>query len=91
VKKVSIMLTKGLSAEDKKALEDEIISKNLLISQLERVLKDKIKSSKEEQLSKTAYTNSSWPYLQADYNGYQRAILEIITLLQPREQSDNDR
>jgi hypothetical protein len=91
MKKVSLMLTNGLSPADKKQVEDSLNSNEVLLKQIYKVLKDKIKSSREEQQSKSAFMNAAWPYLQADANGYQRAISEILTLLQPREQSDHDR
>lgn len=43
---------------------------------LDTILKTKIKKSVE-----TDYNNSAWPYKQADMNGYNRAIEEVIKLL----------
>lgn len=85
MKNISTLLTKGLTDIEKKQIEEFFNSNQLVLEQITKTLKEKLESSINEQRSKQLFTSNSWPYFQADSNGYQRAISEILTLLQLRD------
>lgn len=45
------------------------------------LLLEKIDASAKEGRLKELYESPSWPYLQADKRGYERAMQEIIDLI----------
>jgi hypothetical protein len=74
---------KGLTnEEDKMEIEGQFIAALRLRQQLTRVVVEKITSYEKEKLSKESYESPAWAYKQADFNGYKRAMLEIISLLE---------
>ncbi len=48
---------------------------------LEEVLESKMKEAHNAQISSQGYSTNAWPYKQADFCGYQRALKEIISFL----------
>lgn len=74
--------SRNLNAEQKAEMEREFESSSLLRRRLRTVLEDKIKESKTFAIMKNNYELASWPYLQADSVGFERALLEIISLLE---------
>lgn len=71
----------NLSDEDKIKMEESYNAGITFIKKLLKVLEDKKEASTKYSRSKENYSNSSWPYLQADAIGYERALSEIISLL----------
>ena len=63
------------SPEEKKKFEEYLRNATTLTDRLEEILTSKIKGSKEED-----YEKASWAYYQADQNGYNRALQEILEL-----------
>lgn len=45
------------------------------------LLEEKISSSMSSTRKKDCYASASWPYLQADAVGYERALTEVISLI----------
>lgn len=85
MKKLSLQLTQGLLEQDKKSLEETANNSESLLTQIDKVLNKILEESIEKQRAVKTYEIASWPYLQADLNGYQRAVSDIITLLKLRE------
>lgn len=74
-------LTAGLKPQSKEEVVASFKASALFRERLTAVLDKKIQSTKTNKLSVEAYENPSWAYLQADANGYERAIKEVISLL----------
>lgn len=73
--------TQGLNADETKEMVSYFKSSLLLRKRLDKIIRDKIESSTASSLSKDTYDSPSWAYLQADRNGYERALREIISLI----------
>ena len=56
-------------------------SSPLLRERLAYIIEGKIKSRHTRGLSLDEFDSPSWAYKQADKNGYERALLEIIELI----------
>lgn len=78
------VLTTGLTPERSKQVRDEFQHSPAFRERLISVLNGKKDSLRSECIAKTSYDTPSWPYLQADCNGYERAIKEIISLLESK-------
>jgi hypothetical protein len=74
--------TKGLDAEKEKEMLREFKEATLLRKRLSSILNEKVKAKHSESRSKDGYANPSWPYFQADAIGYERALEEIISILE---------
>lgn len=74
-------ITSGLSKEKSEEVVREFNASGILRDRLIDVLNVKKESLRTEVRSKTSYDNPSWAYFQADANGYERAISELISLL----------
>lgn len=74
-------ITSGLSKEKAEEVVREFNASGILRDRLIDVLNVKKESLRTEVRSKTSYDNPSWAYFQADANGYERAISELISLL----------
>lgn len=79
---MKITWTKGLSPEKKEEVKRDFQAAALLRERLTELLREKSEVTRKGTISKDAYTNSNWAYLQADAVGYQRALEEIISLLE---------
>jgi hypothetical protein len=78
-------ITAGLDDEKKRIVVQEFIGSYALRERLIAVLNGKKASFRSETMSKTSYDKPGWPYLQADCNGYERAIDELISLLSSKK------
>lgn len=74
--------TKGLTPEQTTELRKDFVGSTILRRRLTELLNEKSTLSREGSTSKDAYSNPNWAYLQADARGYERAILEVISLLE---------
>lgn len=72
---------KGLEDDAKEQMKGYFGSSVLLRERLEHILKEKIRVRASNANAVEGYDNPSWAYLQADRNGYERAMLEIIELI----------
>ncbi len=62
-----------------------VISKPAL-DKLGELCYNKRQSSLDEKCQKPDYTSSAWPLVQADINGYTRAMTEILNLIDSIEE-----
>ena len=74
-------LIAGLEPQEKEEVVASFKASGLIRERLTAILEKKIQSSKTNKVSIDTYLNPSWAYLQADANGYERAIKEVISLL----------
>lgn len=79
---MKITWTKGLSPEKKEEVKRDFQAAALLRERLTELLKEKSEVTRKGTIAKDAYSNANWAYLQADAVGYQRALEEVISLLE---------
>ncbi len=75
------VLIAGLTPQSKEEVVASFNASGLLRERLTTILDKKLQASKTTKVSVETYANPSWAYLQADANGYERAIKEVISLL----------
>lgn len=75
-RKLLTLWFKGVPESEKEELETLILRNNILLEQLTKVVKSKVKKPK-----KTDYDNPNWAYHRADMDGYNRALTEILSLV----------
>lgn len=73
--------TSGCTPEQTQIIRSDFKGSVYLRKRLEALLKDKINSASSFTRKKENYALASWPYLQADAVGYERALLEVISLI----------
>ena len=73
--------TKGLKDESDKEMRAVFKSSLTLRRRLSTLLQERIESNNSSTRSKDAYNISNWAYLQADAVGYERALQEVISLI----------
>lgn len=73
--------TKGLSNQLQKDIEQNFKESGVMRKRLSQLLLEKLTTSFKEGRSKDMYNSPSWPYLQADKRGYERAMQEVIDLI----------
>lgn len=74
--------TKGLTPEQTTEIKKDFVGAVILRQRLQALLSDKATLSREGSMAKDAYSNPNWAYLQADARGYERALSEVISLLE---------
>ncbi|SPF82149.1 Phage protein [Pseudomonas phage GP100] len=79
---MKISWTKGLSKQEAAELKADYIAAATLRRRLKRLLEDDIDLSQKTSRSKLLYDNPNWALLQADQRGYERALSEIISLIE---------
>jgi len=66
-----------LPKDQQEGFKKQISSSKDVLEKLEKIIKDKIK----EVVLTEDYDNPSWAYKQADRNGYNRALTEVLNIL----------
>lgn len=79
---MKVSITAGLAAPEAKLVEAEYLSSPLLRKRLKTLLIKKQESMRKDRLKESNYDSPNWIGLQADAVGYQRAIDEIIALIE---------
>ena len=79
--------TDGLEDDQKKELKGDFISSQLVRKRLTKLLNDKIDANRISVRKKENYDLAHFPALVADSIGYERALAEIISLIEndPKE------
>jgi hypothetical protein len=72
---------KGLNEAQKKETRDSFLASAHTRLRLIQLLEDKITTSNTKLRTSINYESPSWAFQQADGIGYERAILEIISLI----------
>lgn len=73
--------TAGVSEQTAEEIKGNFKSSALIRARLTALLNERINAKRTEVISKTSYDSPSWAYLQADANGYERALNEVISLI----------
>ena len=73
--------------EDRDSFKQRLVAASDVLSILRKIAKDKLKE--REVFKEIDYKDSSWAYACADRNGYNRALNEIIKLIEGIDQ-DHD-
>jgi len=74
--------TKGLSKDKADEVRRDFEASAIMRGRLKDILEERVRISYEDSRSKDAYQSPSWAYLQADARGYERAISEILSLIE---------
>lgn len=74
-------ITKGLEPDVAKEIRGDFKSSLLIRKRLITILEENINANHKYAISKERYEDPSWAFLQADANGYERALNEVISLL----------
>lgn len=75
-------LLKGLDEKEAKEMKGLFIEAQRLRRLIQQRLEEKKKDVQAERLAKTDYDTSSWAFKQAELNGYERSLNELISLLE---------
>ena len=78
---MKVAWTSGLDAQAADEVRSNFDASALTRKRLETLLQDKLEFRRRISGGVDQYANASWPYLQADLVGYERAITEIISLI----------
>ena len=81
--KTSIL--KGLNPKEAEEVEADFRASLRLREQLVKILEEKMRTKRASVRQDDKYESANWAYLQADYIGYERAIYEVISLLDVKE------
>lgn len=74
--------TSGLKGRDKDSMEGAYERSSLVRKRLRYLIESKLKSESKEVRSKEGYDSPNWAYRQADSKGYERAMHEILSLIE---------
>lgn len=74
-------LLKGLDAKEEKEIKGLWIEAHRIRKLLTSRLKEKVVETQTERLSKRSYQDAAWAYEQAELNGAERVLNELISLL----------
>lgn len=66
-----------LPKDEQEGFKRQVSSSKDVLEKLEKIIKDKIK----EVVLTEDYDNPSWAFKQADRNGYNRALTEVLNIL----------
>ena len=73
---------KGLTSDISKEIEAQFKASSVIRKRLVELLLEKREIEDRKRFSNDAYETANWAYKQADIAGYQRALKEIISLLE---------
>ena len=71
----------GIKDADKERHIQDLHQSKRTRNKLNKILKKKLESNQQAARSVAAYTEENWAYRQADRIGYERALAEIIKLI----------
>ena len=77
--------TIGLEGQEKKDFEDYLANSQKILDKLHKICYNMYIESEN---STNNYDNPNWPYKTADSVGYRRALKNIMTLLQSKEEGE---
>lgn len=79
---MKVRWTAGLSKQDATEMRANFKEALVLRRRMIKLLKDDQDASTKQSRSKLLYDNPNWALLQADQRGYERALSEIIALIE---------
>ena len=72
--------TKGLKGEQLSEMKVVFLQNNTLRTRTLALLNEKLENSRKQRVLSESYESPNWAYKQADASGYERALLEIMSL-----------
>lgn len=66
----------GTKKEDRENVKQDIALAHNAFKRLSGILKSRLKDNSSQD-----YDKAAWPFYQADNNGYNRALTEVLTLI----------
>ncbi len=79
---MKITWTKGLVGEEKEEMKRLFLSNAFFRRRAQVILQDKIDIIRQKNTAEAAYESPNWALKQADAVGYERALQEVINLLE---------
>lgn len=73
--------TAGMEAGEKNEFKLSFTASKPVRERLQYLLKKKLDAKSKSTISEEMYSSPNWAYLQSDSIGYQRALQEIMSLL----------
>lgn len=73
--------TKGLTGQAKEEMVREFNASAHLRKRLTEILEEKRETCYKKSVSEDAYLSPNWAFQQADSRGFERALTEIISIL----------
>ena len=80
-KQLSLEWTKGLEGKEKTDMQDTVRHSTIVLTQILRVVDDKLATLERTEISPDMYEDSSYPFKQAHINGKRASLEEIRRLL----------
>jgi hypothetical protein len=74
-------LLTGLTDQEKDEVRQSFAASSRFREKLREVLRMRVNANNKTVRSKDSYGVANWAYLQADAVGYERALVEVISLL----------
>ena len=74
-------VTKGLDEQATQEIRQEFIASARLRKRLIQVFQEKIETSRGKSVASSTYDSPNWAYIQADVIGFERALREVISIL----------
>ena len=71
----------GLEPDAKELMRGYFVGSSLLRERLSKLLEDKVRTRNKALITLESYDSPSWAHVQADGNGYERALLEVLELI----------
>lgn len=72
----------GLTDQEKQDLKASMLAATPAFKRLTKLLDKKLEENESRREARDTYDKAAWPYFQADCSGYNRAIKEIIKLIE---------
>lgn len=79
---MKIAWVKGLVGEEKEEMKRLFLSNALFRKREQHLLQEKINSIRQKNVIESSYDSPNWALKQADAVGYERALQEIISILE---------
>ena len=77
--------TDGLEPDVEKEMRGDFISSRLVRKRLKKIIEDKIDTKRASVRKDSGYDKPNWENYVADALGYERALYEIISLIEENE------
>lgn len=78
--RINLQWVKGMSEEDKKSFIEALTHNQRVNKTLVALIREKKATNTSSTQGLRSYESPNWAYLQADHNGYQRALDEVLEL-----------
>lgn len=79
---MKVSWTQGLDEDAAKEVRGDFLSSRVTRHRLVKLLIDKINTNRTAAVSKDGYDTPNWPMKQADSIGFERALKEVMSLIE---------